>query len=230
MPVQSSDPPPAPPPAPASLVDEVTAQAHRVEHAIEQGIDRGIEQAERSIKSTFGEAALARIRTALRTLGWLLVVAYFSAASIMLAVRYLILPTIDQWRPRIEAAASSALGAPVSMARIDASWRGLNPHVALNDVRIVDPTGDSTLALPRVEATISWGSLLKLRPHFQLLRIHAPEVDVVLLKEGRISVAGFVIDPRAGPEDDSRAADWLLAQGEVDVTDARVHLRDERSD
>jgi len=208
-------------------VDEVSAQAQRVEHAIEERI----EQAEQSIKSTLGTAALARIRTALRAFGWLLVLAYFGAASIVLATRYLVLPTIDQWRPRVEAAASEAMGVPVSIARIDASWRGLNPHFALNDVRLVDPAGSNTLALPRVEATISWSSLLKWRPHFLLLRVHAPEVDVVLLPDGKVSVASFVIDPRAAEDDDDpQGLDWLLAQGEVDVTDARVHLRDERSD
>ena len=41
--------------------------------------------------------------------------------------------------PALEQTASRLFKAPVSIGRIDASWRGFNPHLTLSDIRV---TGD----------------------------------------------------------------------------------------
>lgn len=213
------------PETPHSISDVGTA-VHRIEEAVEHTIEHGVELAEETIARRFGSRALRGARIALKTLAWAVVVAYFAFGALLLATRYAVLPRIDQLRPRVEAVATRVLRAPVTIGRIEAAWRGLNPHLALNDVR-VGRDGASSLALPRVEATISWSSLLVATPRFTSLHILAPELEVIRLADGRYSIAGFVIDPQQ-TGGDGRAIDWILAHGRVAIRDARIRYRDER--
>ena len=164
----------------------------------------------------------------MRALGWLLVTTFFAFGLLLLALRYWLLPDINAMRPRIEAIASSALKAPVTIGRIEASWHGLNPVLALDDVKLSGASGGAVLALPRIEGTLSWTSVPTLAPRFSRLRIHAPELEVALLDGGAVSIAGIVIDPQETGGGGNRTLDCLLAQRQLLIRDARVRLRDER--
>jgi uncharacterized protein (TIGR02099 family) len=211
----------------ATLSSGVSARVHEIEHTIEQTLAQTLETAERSIVQRLGLRALRTVRLTLRIIAWLLLALFFAVGALILVSRYWLLPDIDRQRPRIEAFASDLLSTPVSVGRIEASWRGLNPQFALNDVRVGASDGRE-LSLPRVEAILSWSSLTAWQPRFSRLRILAPELDIALLAEGKLSVASFVIDPAARSEE-NRGLDWLLAQGEITISDARVRLRDERN-
>ena len=65
-----------------------------------------------------------------------LLLAYFSFVVLVLALRYLILPNIESYRPEIERQIGHALGLAVGIGGIEASWDGLNPDLILSDVRI----------------------------------------------------------------------------------------------
>jgi len=216
---------------PPTLAREIGARAHAIEqvleHTLAEPIEHGLQVAEASIGRRFGDHAVESFRLALRAFLWLLILALFAIGLTMLAARYWVLPRANDWRSQVESIASDALNAPVSIGRIEASWRGLNPVVALSDVAIAGRGGAAVLALPRIEGTLSWASVPAFEPRFARLRIYAPEVEVVLLEGGRVSVAGFVIDPGQSGGDGA-ALDWLLAQDQVVIRDARVHLRDER--
>ncbi len=216
---------------PPTLARELGARAqaieHALEHAVTEQIEHGLHAAEESIARRFGTRAVGAFRLALRAIGWLIVITFFAICLTMLAARYWLLPRANEWRHQIEGIASSALQAPVRIGRIEASWRGLNPMLALSDVAITGQSGTAVLSLPRVEGTLSWTSVPALEPRFSRLRIYAPELAVTLLDRGRVSVAGFIIDP-ADATGDGQALDWLLAQDGVVIRDARVHLRDER--
>ncbi|MDH5207977.1 MAG: YhdP family protein [Burkholderiaceae bacterium] len=238
----SDQPTPAPPSPPGdsrgsrhTLAAELGATAHRIEHAVEETLEHGIAAAEhgiavaeQSIARRFGMGALRLVRTTLRVVLWSLVAAYFAFGTLLIVTRYAILPRIDTWRPQIEGMAGRALQGRVTIGRIEAGWRAFNPHLALNDVQITGPRGGPALALPRVDATVSWLSLLHLEPRFAALRILSPEVSIVRLAGGDIAVAGFVLQPGNADSEESRALDWLLAQGRIAVRDARVVYRDER--
>jgi uncharacterized protein (TIGR02099 family) len=211
-----------------TLAAELSASAHRIEHAVEETLEHGIAVAEESIARRYGLGALRMVRTALRVAFWTLVAAYFAFGALLLVTRYAVMPRIDSLRPQIEAMASRALQGRVTIGRIDAGWRAFNPHLALNDVVISGPRGGSPLALPRVDATVSWLSLLALEPRFTALRVLSPEVSVVRLSGGAVAVAGFVLEPGNADSEGSRALDWLLAQRRIAVRDARVTYRDER--
>ena len=71
----------------------------------------------------------------------LFLLVYFSLAVLFLVLRYAVLPNIDMYKGDIERAASRALGGRVTIAAIDASWKGLRPALALRDVRLHDRAG-----------------------------------------------------------------------------------------
>jgi uncharacterized protein (TIGR02099 family) len=225
-------PDPSPPgddrPSHPSLAAELSATAHRIEHAVEERLEHGIEAAEQTIARRFGLGALRAVRTMLRFAFWSLVAAYFAFGTLLLVTRYYVLPRIDQWRPQIEGIASRALKGTVTVGRIEVGWRAFNPHLSLNDVQVTGPRGGPPLALPRVDATVSWLSLVSMEPRFVALRLLAPEVSVVRLADGNFTVAGFVIEPGKPESEGLPALDWLLSQERVVVRDGHVVYRDDR--
>ena len=140
------------------------------------------------------------------------------AGALLLLVRYVAMPRVDELRPRIEQMASRAVKAPVTIGRIDASWRGLNPHLVLRDVRVASGSGRPDLSLPLVEGTVSWLSAVAFEPRFAELRVEALDLDIVRLPGNRFSVGGFVLDSEskeartpAHPTGFSRKAKWSSA-------------------
>ena len=161
------------------------------------------------------------------SLAWTLVALFFIAGALLLGVRYVAMPRVDELRPRIEQTASRLLKAPVTIGRIDASWRGFKPQLALKDVRVAGAGDRAELLLPSIEGTISWFTALAFEPRFSELRIESLDLDVVRLPGDRFSVGGFVFDPNEKGEDGG-VSDWILAQGEVVFRDARIRYSDRR--
>jgi uncharacterized protein (TIGR02099 family) len=151
---------------------------------------------------------------------------YFTLALLFLVLRYAILPNVDLYKGDIERAASRALGNQVSIARIYATWSGLNPSLFLGDVTLKDAAGRQVLALPSVSATFSWWSVLAAEPRFETLELIRPQLDVRRGPDGVIHVAGMRIDPKE--DKGGSGGDWvfrqreiLIRQGRIDWTDAR---------
>jgi len=165
-----------------------------------------------------------------RRLLWLVLAVYVVAAVVLLGLRYWVLPNIDQWRPRIEAYASDALGARVDIGRLQADWRGLNPRLQLSALAIYDDGAEPVLTLPTVSAVLSWRSVLLLSPRLLSLRIDGPELRVRRDADNRLWVAGQSIDLDAGhdPRGQSRLLQWLGAQRDIALAGATVHWLDER--
>ncbi|HXF45013.1 MAG TPA: DUF3971 domain-containing protein, partial [Burkholderiaceae bacterium] len=199
----------------------------RVERAVEQAVDETLAAAERSVARRFGAGCAAALRVALHAIGWLLLVAYFAFGLLYLGTRYWLMPRIDEWRPRVEAIAGRTLGVRVQLDRIETGWRGIHPHLRLVNVRLFDAAGQVALALPQLDATVSWSSIAALEPRFERLAIRAPEIEVKRLPDGRFAVAGIVIDPTA-PRGEGRLADWVLAQRQIVIHDLRLRYLDQR--
>ena len=157
-----------------------------------------------------------------------LLVAWIVFASIVIVLRYVVLPQVDHYRPDLERAASRLLGETVTIAAIDASWRGLQPSLALRDLRVVDRQGGETLHLPSVRATLSWQSLLLFEPRLASLEIDGPRLALRRDAEGQLFVAGFAIHRKATPDD--RPGEWLFAQDEIRIRGARIVWHDELID
>ena len=154
----------------------------------------------------------------------LLLLLYFAFAILFLTLRYAVLPNIEHYKGDIEHAASRAVGNPVTIARIYASWHGLRPNLFLGDVVLHDQRGQQALTLPSVSATLSWWSVVAGTVRFESLELVRPELEVRREADGRLLVAGIHIDPRQ--PGDGNGADWLLAQREIVIREGRLQWTD----
>ncbi len=156
----------------------------------------------------------------------LVLVVYFALALLFLALRWGVLPNIDRYKGDIERLASHAVGNPVTIERIYASWSGLRPNLFLGDVVLRDHDGRQALRLPSVAATLSWWSLASLDVRFESLELIRPNLAVQRRTDGKLYVAGIHIQPDS--KDDGRGVDWLLAQREIVVREGRIEWTDEQ--
>jgi uncharacterized protein (TIGR02099 family) len=154
----------------------------------------------------------------------LFLLAYFAFALLVLLLRYAILPNIDFYKSDIEQAASKLTGSQVSIARIYASWSGLHPSLFLGDVLLRDQQGRQVLSLPSVSATLSWWTLAALQLRLESLEIIRPDLAVRRGPDGKLNVAGIVIDPQA---QDKGGIDWILAQRQIVIRQGRLSWSDE---
>ncbi|HEY0065535.1 MAG TPA: YhdP family protein [Telluria sp.] len=154
----------------------------------------------------------------------LALLSYFLFTFVFLFLRYAILPNIDYYKGDIERQASKALGSEVSITRIYASWKGLRPNLFLGDVIVRDGQGRQALSLPSVSATVSWWSVLAASPRFDSLEIIRPDLDIRRDAQGRISVAGILLDNKPGK---GGGGDWILSQREVVIREGKLRWTDE---
>jgi len=162
----------------------------------------------------------------LRRAGWALVGLYFLVALSMLALRFWLLPGVAEHKDAIVQAVARALGEKVTVERVEAEWYGLHPRLELGGVKVYDRSGAVALELPYVGATVAWRTVLARELRFKSLVLDRPDLDVRRDPQGRLFIAGLELRPSDAPE--GGVADWLLAQGEIIVRDARVEWRDER--
>lgn len=162
-----------------------------------------------------------------RTLGILfkaIVAVYFIFCILVLGLRYVVLPHIDNYKGDIERFASQAIGNQVTVNTVEASWDGLHPKLSLHDVSIHDKFGNAALTLPEVSATLSWLSIGvgELRLHH--LEIVKPDMDIRRDADGKLYVAGIYID--TGKSGDDKGADWVLSQREIVIRNGRLRWND----
>ena len=144
-----------------------------------------------------------------------------------LTLHWGILPHIDDWRPRIEAAASRALGVPVRIGRIQVRSGSWVPAAELHDVVLHDRDGREALRLPRVAASLSVPALLAFELRFQQLLIEDAQLEIRRDAQGHLFVAGL---PMGGPVsgDDHAAADWFFRQQEFVIRRGSLSWLDEQ--
>jgi uncharacterized protein (TIGR02099 family) len=165
------------------------------------------------------------LRVLLRTV----VCLYFLFFLLILVLRYGVLPNVAQYKPQIEASVSEAIGKTVKLETIRASWNGLNPHFQLGRVELLDAQQRPALSLPEVNATLSWWSLLHLQAHFSRIEIKAATLNARRDAQGQFSIAGFTIAQNSSSlETEPAALDWLLSQGQIEISDAQFYWLDEQ--
>jgi uncharacterized protein (TIGR02099 family) len=200
----------------------------RVELAVEEAVERAAVAAERTATRHLGHRCVAALAWTAKAIGLVLLLAYFGFGLLYLGTRYWLMPNIDLYRPRIEAAVGGALGTRILFDRIETDWRGINPHLRMTNVRLFDAAGNVALTLPQLEATLSWTSVPTLQARFSSVVIRAPELEIRRLPGGRFAVAGFVLDPAAPPAGGG-LLDWVLAQRHIAIRDMRLRYTDESS-
>jgi uncharacterized protein (TIGR02099 family) len=137
-----------------------------------------------------------------------------------------ILPHIDDWRARIEAHASAAMGLPVHIGRIEVRSSGWVPAFELHDVTLSDRQGREALRLPRVAAAIAPQSLLALQLRFAQLYVEGAELVVRRDRDGHWHVGGLDLSEGAALEG-SAAGDWFFQQHELVIQGGSLLWQDE---
>ena len=154
----------------------------------------------------------------------LLLLAYFIFCAAFLTLRFIVLPNIGQYKGEIELMASRALGKPVSVASIGASWHGLRPQLELNGVVVRDKDGRAALNLPGVSAIVAWRSITSFGLRLHRLEIRQPDLDIRRDAAGAIYIAGLPFTPAA--DSDGASADWIMQQREIVISDGQLRWTD----
>lgn len=146
-------------------------------------------------------------------------------ALIIVAMRYWLLPDIEQFHGRITSSLSAAMGNPVSIGRITGNWDGLHPHLSFTDVRLLDSHGEAALVLPVIDASVSWLSLPAAELRLASLEIDRPELLVRRDPQGRMFIGSVAL---ASGSADNDLANWLLHQSRMVVRNAVIVWLDEQ--
>ncbi len=160
-----------------------------------------------------------------RVLTWAVLAAGLLFGATVLVLRYWILPDISSHRESIAQVLSDATRQRISIGGISANWDGLRPQLALSQVVVHDAEGRPALELPRVDATLSWRSALRLQVDFHSLDIHQPSLTVRRDSKGGITVAGIAMDLEAGSG--GGFSRWLLSQRDIGIHEATLIWNDE---
>ncbi|OGS90936.1 MAG: TIGR02099 family protein [Gallionellales bacterium GWA2_60_18] len=174
------------------------------------------------------------IRLLWHSLNWLtrLAIVASAVAAVLvafgiIALRYWVMPDIEQYHGEITASLSQAIGNPVTIGRIEGDWRGFRPRLKIEDVRILDEQRQPALVLPRIDGSVSWLSLFSAELRLASLEIDKPELLIRRDVQGRVFIGGVALSSQSSDND---LANWLLRQSSMVVRDALIVWLDEQRD
>jgi uncharacterized protein (TIGR02099 family) len=173
-------------------------------------------------------AGTVRKPLARRLLRGLLVLAlalYFAFGALILALRYVVLPEVSEYRPRLEQYLGEATGLKISIRELGAHWVGLQPALRLQGLVVHDKQGAPALQLDEVDARLAWDSLLFFQLRLSQLEILAPNLLLRRDADKRLFVAGLELSAQGSS--DNGVAHWLLSQHRIVVRDARIRWQDD---
>lgn len=170
-------------------------------------------------------AALPRVVVRLTVRVLLALTALFCV--LLLLIRFVVFPGLENYRGEITAALAKQIGEPVELGGLAGGWDGWNPRLDIDNLRVVDRrSGTQLLALPAVHLTVAWTSLLFIDLRFKEAVFDRPQLDVRRDAQGTLHVAGLTFDPAQGGADPA-PADWLLRQRRILIHDGSITWRDE---
>jgi len=143
----------------------------------------------------------------------------------VIVLRYVLLPSIEQYHSVIVDSLSTAVGYPVTLGRINGSWQGFQPHITLNDVRILNENAQPALVFSKIDASIAWWSLLVGDIRLANLEISKPELLVRRDEQGGFYFGDLMV---SGQSSDNTLSEWLLKQSRIVVRDALIVWVDEQ--
>ncbi|MEW9583049.1 YhdP family protein [Paraburkholderia sp. DGU8] len=164
------------------------------------------------------------LRRILRVVLTFALVVYFIATGLFLGLRYVVLPRVDSFRPRIEAAVSDKLHTQFTIGKLAPHWSGFQPGVDVTNLVIRDHEGKAALTIPRATATVSWHSLWQFHPALSSLIVEQPDVLISRSNDGVLAVAGVPVPTRHSGND--TLSTWLLRQQAIVVRGGVLRWRD----
>lgn len=146
------------------------------------------------------------------------------------AIKFLVLPNIEQWKQPMAAALSDYVGGRVEIGHLQARWRGLRPEIELSDVHIYDQQEQEALTIPYAFGRLKLSSLWTLQPNFSLLKIKGLSVTAKRITEEQVEVLGHAFDilPFDVENDElyEQLIQWLTQQGVLHISQSHLQWID----
>lgn len=153
--------------------------------------------------------------------------------AVALSLARVLFPLLTEYRSDIELWIQSAMGQPVKIGGLDATWRGVYPNLLLGNVELLDKDRSaSVLRFKEVRVDIDWLALLTTgRVEASKITIVGSELSVQRDAEGAVHVAGFGQSGASAeePADFAGVQDWLLSRARLSIEQAVVRWRDDLS-
>lgn len=159
-----------------------------------------------------------------RWASWGCVLVTLLLSTVLLSLRYWILPNIDEYREGIAAAISRTARQPIKIDGIEANWDGLRPHLLMHGVRVFDTEQNPVLIFSKIEGTVSWRSILRGEINFHEIIVDQPALLIRRDQQGGLHIAGIAMQTGANR---GGFGDWLLRQRRVIVKQATIFWQDE---
>lgn len=168
-------------------------------------------------------------RRVVRVAGIGALVALAFCCTLLLAVRFVVFPRVEDYRGDLTAVLSRQLKQPVEIDGLAVGWDGWNPKVVIHGFRVrsaASPASSPLLDLPQVEMVVAWTSLPLFDLRLKKLALDQPRLAVRRDRAGVLHVAGMEFDPGQA-RDDAPLTDWVLRQPHIDVHDALITWNDD---
>ncbi|MGV0981733.1 MAG: YhdP family protein [Polynucleobacter sp.] len=144
-----------------------------------------------------------------------------------LGVRFILWPQIEKSKPTLERLMSARLGTKVTMDTVQVSWTGIRPSFAIEGLRFSNEnTSTPPLLIQNIKGQLSWLSFYHLAPYFHEIIFDQAQVYAQRDAKGLVSIAGIPILNHA---DNFSAGNWLLAQNDIQINNARIFWQDQQS-
>jgi len=152
------------------------------------------------------------------------------ALAVLVSVARLFLPLVAEERAAIEARVSELVGQPIEIASVQAEIRGIIPRLYLEDVRLLDPSGEQVLL--RADHLLididPVQSLLDLSLRLRKVSVRGFDLEVIRTRDNRIVVRGVWERALDQPAPATGMSPWAGLQGlSFNIGDSRVHWVDE---
>ena len=175
-----------------------------------------------------GSSPSAVVRGA-RIAGTAIVVVVALFCALLLAVRFVVFPRVEDYRDDLIAALASQLKQPVEIDGLATGWDGWNPKIIIHGFRVrsgAGPASSPLLDLPQVDMVVAWTSLPLFDLRLKQLVLEQPRLAVRRDREGVLHIAGMEFDP-GQMSDDAPLTEWILRQPHIDVRDALITWNDD---
>ena len=150
---------------------------------------------------------------------WLCLAAGLLLAAVLLSVARVWALSLGGYRHDIEAAASAALHRPVTIGRVEATWRGLRPVLRLRDIVFEGAQQAKRLDVREIQVSLDTGHFLRTRElRFADIDIIGAALILTRDDEGRLVVEQFAAEKGTDVELGVLATLSRLSLHDADVT------------
>jgi len=168
------------------------------------------------------------LRHTLRVLAAIALVLYFIVAVLLLGLRYVVLPHVDDFRPRIEKLVSEKIHADLRIGKLGPHWSGFQPGIDVSDLTIRDRHGNIALSVPHATASVSWRSVVLLEPLLSSIVIEQPDVHLAREDDGTLTIAGVPV--ATAHTGNATFTTWLMRQEAIVLRGGTLRWRDATRD